>query len=140
MIGQLDKWRFINESRGGENQLRSISEGVELLVKASRKEMGESICFQHFQKGAICSTTGREFATLSFNPHYDEHAHSLYGFHKAVPTERAQLENFYFVDNTETVSSIEVGELLPILDVVRAVIFILEYHEYPTFLKWRSGC
>jgi hypothetical protein len=135
----MTDWTFHNLSRRGPFvAIKSPGHAIELLMEASGEDK-YAICveFFHAPSGAMDAIVGPEFATLSYDSNYDPKTHSLSGFYTAHPFQPATDHEMYFVDDTETVSSISSTFLLPILEAVRAIEYILIHNDYPEFINWR---
>jgi len=131
----IKQWQVENVSQGGPViPLASISQAVEVLVEISKKEMGETLDFLHVQHGAIICTAGKGRSTLTFVPEYNRQKHSLVGS-RSVRASNGN-KSLLHVDGTGSVSSIPANALLPVLDVVRALVYIFENHDVAPFLDW----
>ena len=133
----INEWKVYNISQGeSAARVLSISKAIELVVEISKKEMGETIYFEHSDRGMICCTAGKGMSTLSFTPKYEAHTQSLAGIGNARSINGS--EKLYHVDGIGSVSSIPPMYLLPILDVVRGLLHIFETHDFPSFLEWTT--
>lgn len=131
----INQWQVQNVSQGESPiPLSSISQAVEVVVEVSKKEMGETLDFLHADRGAIICTAGKGRGTLTFVPDYNKQKHSLAGKRNARSSGASG--KFLHVDSIGSVSSIPPHYLLPILDVVRALVYIFEFHDVPAFVEW----
>jgi hypothetical protein len=134
------EWTFSNISRKSPPVgVDSLSTTIEQIVDLSRQKLGETVEYHHFREGSIVLTAGNGCGTLSFSPKHSKSFHSTLDFQTAVPTE-VLCDRLQFVDDTNTVSYIDSASVLPILDVIRGLVYLLEHHEFAPFLNWEPGC
>jgi hypothetical protein len=135
MERDIKQWQVENVSQGGlPLSLSSISQAIEVLVEVSKKETGETLDFLHADRGAIICTAGKGRSTLTFVPDYNKHKHSLAGSRSVRSSNGSK--GLLHVDSIGSVSTIPANALLPVLDVVRALVYIFEKHDVPPFLDW----
>ena len=132
----IQDWSVANiTTSSDEVGLRTISSAVELLCEIGRGNVGEMIEFYHLDSGLIVCVAGGGFSTLTFDSGYDRKNHSTSGF-KWAHSRPPAVEEVLWADSTGYKSYMSQDSMLPILDVVRGLVFILETHEYPPFLSW----
>ena len=134
----MTKWTFRNLTKGGRDiRVRSADHAVELLMEHSGwTEYGVVLEFEHSDKGFISCVANTQFSTLEFHATYDRNAHSLVGNRNAIRVKPVSKDPFYFVDGVGVASSIPLRYVLPILKVTRALKYIIEHHDYPSFIRW----
>jgi hypothetical protein len=135
MSAEIEGWNVYNVSRGGDEvPIKSISHAVSVLMDTANQEIGETIEFKHRDRGLICCTAGRNLATIRFAPDYSRRNESLLGsrgcrarrYDRVLP----------HADSNGFVSSIPPKFVLPIVKVVRALVYILETFDFPPFIDW----
>ena len=135
MDRDIKQWQVVNVSQGGPpTPLYSISQAIEVLVEISKNETGETLDYLHAHRGVITCTAGKGRSTLTFVPDYDKTKHSLVGS-RSVRSPNGS-KSLLHVDSVGSVSSIPANALLPVLDVVRGLVYIFENHDVPSFLDW----
>ena len=99
----------------------------------------ESLSSLHGERGLISCVANNEFSTLGFNPTFNLKVHSTSGNRDAIRVKPVTKPPFYFVDSVGVASSIPIPCVLPILKVARALKYIVEYHDFPGFMRWSDA-
>ena len=135
---RMTKWTFHNWTDGGlPVAVASLDHAVELLMEhAACHKYGVYVDYIHEDRGAISCSANTEFSSLSFYPDYDSKTHSLVGSRSAHRVKPAIKEPLLWVDSTGLASYIPVHCVMPIRKVVRALRYILEFHDFPSFIRW----
>jgi hypothetical protein len=135
MDRDIRQWHVENETRPSASlPLSSISEAVEALIGISEKPVGETLDFVHSQRGLISCTAGNGWSTLTFVCDYNKNRHSL--SRKRIAQSDNRDGEYHHADSTGLVSSVPPLYVLPLLQVVRALVYIFEFHDVPLFLDW----
>ena len=132
------EWKFAyadgrTQSLATDHPISSI---IELLLRTRVNPVGKTLEFYNTCGGLLICTAGSGVSTLAFDPAYDNANHTTSGLHNAIQEEASDAPELVFEDDTSTLSSIPSRYALPLFDVIRGVVYILETHEYPDFLRW----
>jgi hypothetical protein len=135
VAADIEHWTFQNVSTMEPAiQIQSIDHAVKLFLEVSRKDMGECIDYLHFHRGSISCIAGRGLATISFIPEYNKSAHSLVGSRRLKS--KSGKVALPFVDSLGVAGFVPPFSLRRAAKVGRAIAYILEYHDVPSFLDW----
>jgi hypothetical protein len=136
----MTKWTFHNWTDGiPAVRPTSIVHAIELLVEhAALHEYGIYVDYVHDERGLISCSANAKFSSLSFCPDFDPKTHSLAGSRSARRIKPAIKEPFRWVDGTGLASYMPVHFVLPMAKVVRAMTYILEFHDFPAFIRWSN--
>jgi hypothetical protein len=135
----MTKWMYRDWTNGRSSlPVKSGDHAVALLMEHSGScEYGRVLEFLHADKGSIQCVANTEFSTLGFDPSYDHKVHSMEDNSDAIAKPPVYGQPFfYYLDSNGACSSIDSEYVLPILEVARALKYIIETHDFPDFIHW----